>query len=315
MSNKMKFQESAVISKSNNKFRMRIIKPGKGSSANYLEETLRRDGPTAWPIGTQIFFDHLTEGDYYERRGQHSIKDLVGVTTATPEYIEGDENTGGLWTDVRFFENAVGFISDAMEFIEASIEASGMQDDEGNAMSIIYSPTNAIALVPRGGAGGKISHLIESYRENSTEETQNSENSDIMDEGTPVLSDSRKENGMTPEDINKIVEGLTAAIGPALTQIQESLKPAELVEVEVVSLTDTVKAIVEAKLPDAAQERVYAALEQGQDVVKAIETEKAYVNQLRESFVADKDDEDSAGRFVEGRKVDYDSQFDTLFTK
>ena len=57
----IRLAESATAQVVGTRARIRIISEGIGSSGTYPADVIQRDGPAAWPAGTQIFMDHLTE--------------------------------------------------------------------------------------------------------------------------------------------------------------------------------------------------------------------------------------------------------------
>jgi hypothetical protein len=277
-----KLRESTVLPAGGVKRRIRLISEGIGSSGTYPGSTLERDGAAAWPEGTQIFFDHLTESDGYERGGNHSIKDLVGVTLTDPVY---EAETRALYADVKFFPNAADFINHAADYIGLSVEASGTKNDQGIVESIFPSPLNCIAVVPRAGRDGKILELVESYRETSGKISESS------------IPNTVKENKpMDEKDIKALAEQLAAALAPSFTALTEALKPAAPVvpedNAEVADVAEVTEAVVEAfPTSKASRERVYEALKTNPDVAKAIADETALIESvtasLKESFEAD----------------------------
>jgi len=286
-------ESNAKVSLSGTKARIRLISEGVGSSGTYPANVLERDGATAFPAGTQIFFDHLTEGEAWDRGGQHSVKDLVGVTLTDAEY---DSTERALYSDARFFESAAPFIADAMDFIGVSIEADGVKVD-GVVEGLLPSPLNALAIVPRAGRDGKITSLIESYRE--------SHDKISTDENTS--HEPGKDKGMKPEEIQALTEALTKAVTESVSgavtglaeSLKEALKPAPAAEVEEDAAPDVAavaEALVAADLPETARKRVYEALnaDPKADVTKVIEGEKAYVAEIRGSVAT------GVGRIHEG---------------
>lgn len=275
--------ESGKVTSSGGKFRAILITEGVGSSGTYPGEMLQRDGAVAFPAGTQIFFDHLTENEEWDRNGQHSIKDLVGVTLTDATWSEAER---ALEADIKFFSAYADFINEAKDFIGLSIEASAIRNSEGLVESLLPSPFNAIAVVPRAGRGGKITALLESYREkhNTDESAKLRENAG---------SDTGKEQGMTPEEIEKVAEALADAIKPSLTELKEALapKPAEKPEEEAPDTAEVAEALVASNLPEAARKRVYEGLKvEGADINALIENEKKYIESVAESLKAQKDD-------------------------
>ncbi len=259
--------------------KVRLISAGQGSSGLYPAEMLEHYGPNAFPSGTQLFWDQLGESEEWERRGNHSIKDLVGVTTT--DAVFNNENSA-LEADVKFFPNSADFVREAYEHFDLSIEAAAYVDEEGVVEAIIPSPRNCVSLVPKGGRDGKITALVESYREKHGKIVSNRENA----------GDERKEITVEPKDIEAITTAVAEAIKPMFTQLSEALTPAApVVEDETEDAVDVgavAEALIEAGLPKSGRTRVLEALEAGKDIAKAIEAEKAYVDEIvKESAVDD----------------------------
>ena len=279
----MKIKESTRLGEAkaegSGKWRARLISEGQGSSGYYPSETLKAFGPKAFPKGTHIYFNHLTDSDIWERSGSHDVKDLVGVLESDPEFQESD---GGLYADVKFFSPADDFMGQVFEHVGLSIEAAG-EIIEGRVVSLDESVLNAVAVVPRAGRDGKLVSMIESYRE-----TQNDSDRITNDEtsGTKV-SESQERKSMTEEDIKAIVAGVV-----------EALTPEKPVEDEHVDEAAVVESAVEAGLSKTARTRVIEAVRGGKDHEKAIADEKA----LRDEYLAEaKAAADEPGiRVVEG---------------
>lgn len=276
------------ISRSGNVWLVQLMSEGVGTSGVYPADVLERDGATAFPAGTHTFLNHLTESDEWERSGNHAIQDLVGVTTEDAHY---DAETKSLRAPVKWFGGFESFIEEAKDYIGLSVEAHGTIN-EGIVESITYSPLNAVAVVPRAGRDGKVLSLIESYREN---------HGTIINESNT----DRKDEPVKPEDIDKIVEGVTAALTTALDGLKEALTPA--VEVTApeneakVDGAEVVEAAVEAGLPKISRSRVVKAVADGAKIEEAIAAEKAFIDEvLKESAV------DVPGTIREGKTEDYD---------
>lgn len=151
------------------RWRARLLAaPIQGSSGYYPAETVRRDGPTAFPAGTPIFFDHpgATES---EDRPERSVRDLAGKIATTPAF-ESD----GLYADIEFYSWASGVVKEMGSDIGLSIRAFA----EAAPGSVNGQQTNVITrlveglsvdLVTRAGAGGKLVSLLESARPVATE--------------------------------------------------------------------------------------------------------------------------------------------------
>lgn len=276
--NKVKLREATSLEGGAGKtWLVQLMSAGVGSSATYPADVLERDGATAFPRGTQIFLDHLTDEEDWQRDGSHSIKDLVGVTLEDATY---EPTTESLRAPVKWFNGFESFIEEAKDFIGLSVEVFAIMA-EGVTESLVSSPFNAVAVVPRAGRDGKVLHsLIESYRETH---------------GT-ITSDDNTETGkgsnVTPEEIKALVESL---VEPIVKGVTEALKPAEPVPAEesAVDRADVVEAALAEGLSKTARTRVLAAVEGGSALAEAISAEKA----LRDEILAEAEKvNESAGK-------------------
>ena len=99
---------------------------------------------------------------------------------------------------------------------------------------------------------------------------------------------------MTPEDIQKIAEAVSAALADKFTALAEVLKPAPEVEddKDKVDPLGVAEALVEAGLPKSARVRVMESMTAGKKIADAITAEKAYIKELKDAEAA------SVGRIV-----------------
>lgn len=251
--------------------RIRLISEGQGSSGFYPGAVLEQDGPAAFPGGTHLFYNHLGES------GHHPVEDLIGVTLSDAVFVQ-EENA--LYTEAEFFPHAADFVRSVMPYVGLSIEAHGTKSSEDVVESLRPSPLNAIALVPRAGRDGKITELYESYRESGTLDTKVVENS--------AVRQTRKDLGMTPEEITSVAEALATALAPAFTKITEALTPVvEEVAIETLDSEEIVEALVASGLPKTGRARVLESVKNGVAVLEAITSEKNYVAEvLKENTAA-----------------------------
>jgi hypothetical protein len=167
--------EAASGTPTSRRFRARLIEGGiQGSSGFYPVETLRRDGPTAFPAGTHVYCDHpsMTEAS---DRPERSVKDLAGRLTTDATY-ERD----GLYADIEVFPHYAPLIEGVADAIGMSIRAAGIAEpshDESIRGPIITALTEGISVdfVTRAGAGGKVMALLESARNHSAGDADVSE--------------------------------------------------------------------------------------------------------------------------------------------
>lgn len=241
-----------------NKWRVRLIAAGAGSSGFYTEEVLRRDGPEAWPVGTLSHIDHQTLWERDERP-EKSLKSVAGVVSSTPVY-EGD----GLYADMEFTEDWAPFIEQLHEHIGVSISAKGVVSEEESSEGLpiverlLPYPTNSVDIVTAAGAGGKFSHILEQFRDK-------------------VSTEERKDQGMTPEEIQKIGAALAESLVPLLKpDVEETENEQDELDLAVVT-----EAVIEADLPGVARKQVYEAVRSGRDLDEAVKEQKDLIEALQ----------------------------------
>ena len=263
--------------------RILLISEGQGSSGHYSADMLKRDGHLAFPAGSKIYYNHLGEQESWERNGSRDVRDLIGVTTTDAAWSEDDR---GLTASAEFFSHARDFVESVLPHVGLSVEASGVVSEDGVVESLVYSPLNAVALVPVAGRGGKVQGLFEGFREKYDS---------ISDDESPT---GKEDPGMTPEEIKNAVMEAFAEFGPTLTTaLTEALKPVEVAPEDEDKNEDVAvvaEALVESKLPASARTKVLEAVKTGTPVADAIATEKSYI----ESVLAESKTEDEG---VEGR--------------
>ena len=247
--------------------RILLISEGQGSSGHYGADMLKRDGALAFPVGSKIYYNHLGENESWERNGSRDVRDLIGVTTSEVEWSEVEH---GLEADAEWLPHAKDFVESVWEHVGLSVEASGVVSEDGVVEALVYSPLNAVALVPVAGRGGKVQGLFESFRESYGSITNDESVTD------------RKDSGMTPEEITSVAEALAEALTPTLTAIHEALTPAAPEEpvVEGEDASVIAEALVASELPTSARTKVYEAVKTGVPVADAIATEKTYITEL-----------------------------------
>jgi hypothetical protein len=276
-----KLRENATLGTKGAKRRIRLISEGQGSSGYYSGSLLERDGAAAFPKGTHIYLDHLTDSQYEDRQGSHSILDLVGVTISDAVFEEGALNA-----DANFFSNFSSLVEEMREHIDLSIEAAG-EVKEGVVESLHPSPLNAVSIVPHGGRDGKILDLIESYRESGKIDN-------VKPDADKVREDARKDKGMTPEEIDQIAEKLATALAPSFASLKEALTPVvpDAGDTEAADAVEVAEALVEAfPTSKASRTRVAEAVKNGAKVADAIEAEKTLVESVKADLpVVNEDD-------------------------
>ena len=164
-----------LIESTGNPMRMKIklISPGKGSSAFYPAEVLKRDGPKTFTKGTHIYINHATtaeeaarpEGDWHK---------LAGALDGNAYWDESAKQGPGLYGDALFTSDYAPLIKEKAPFTGMSIRASGVAeaDRKHDGLPVLKEFTGAesIDVVTRAGAGGMI--LTEGARPANQQEVE-----------------------------------------------------------------------------------------------------------------------------------------------
>ena len=279
---KITLHETALLEKAGgNRFRVRIIQAGQGSSGTYTPEVLAEYGPAAFPKGTHCYVDH----------GQgtiRSVDSIAGRLDSDPVFEESDES---LYATIRFTSRGMKVVEELKDDVGLSISASGQINEDGIVESIDYYPTNSVDIVSRAGANGKILDLLEAF--DAGRDTLVYEKKNVSEEAG---ADERET--MTEEDVKAIVAGISEALAPRFDALTEALKPEETVEegAETPDLVAAVEAAVEADLPKVQRESVVAAVAAGTPLEEAIKAQK----ELRDSILAEADTS-GGGRVFSGK--------------
>ena len=157
--------------------KIKIIAPGKGSSAFYPAEVLKRDGPKVFKAGTPMRIDHPTRADE-SARPEGSVKDWGAVLATDAVWLDEHKQGPGLYAEIKPFSDHAAIIEEKGPYAGVSIRANGNALYEGgkavlrDGLPVLAEFTSAegVDMVTRAGAGGMF--LSESARtdpNNSTE--------------------------------------------------------------------------------------------------------------------------------------------------
>ena len=275
-----------------NKWKVKVIESGWGSSGYYGAQMLREYGPSVFKKGTKVFMNHpsmMEENDRPER----DVEKLAGKLTTDAYFSEADN---GLVAEVQFYSHYAPIIKEMAEDVGLSIRALGeasVGEAEGREGPIIEAlvadELTSVDVVTVAGAGGKFISLLESYTRKDTVTEQVAES---VSEG----------NGMsiTKEEFDAAIADLKTAFVEAISPVVESVsilaeaaKPAEVVEseeetLEAIDPVDIATKFNESGLPKLALQRVAEAMKLGSEksVDDLIADEKAYVAAVSESVTA-----------------------------
>lgn len=143
---------------------IQLIKAGWSLNGRYYPaEVLKRDGPSAFPAGTQAFIDHATETEDAERPAG-SLRDLAAVMTSPARW---DEDRQALVAEVRLFAPWREPLTDMAEHIGMSIRSwvvGEYGEAEGREGFVVKEITEgrSVDFVTKPAAGGAILAVLES---------------------------------------------------------------------------------------------------------------------------------------------------------
>lgn len=300
MANEVKLVESlapATTAQVGKRWRARIIQGDAwGSSAYYPSEVLERDGARIFTAGLQMYMNHATEQEQYDRP-ERRVQDMVGKLTSDAIY-END----GLYADVEFYDTFVADINEKALDIGLSVHADGLtehgeMDGRSGPVLVALLGANSVDVVTRAGAGGKLTSILESDRNLA---------------GSPIETNKEGSQSMTvtKEDFEALSATLLEAITAIPVALAESLKATKDEEAkvervegekpetdereEVKSLDESAEekveidhaAIVEAlathTLPAKVASAIVTALEEGETLEAAVQKQV----ELREAFAS-----------------------------
>jgi hypothetical protein len=212
------------------RMKIKLIAPGKGSSAIYPAEVLKRDGPNVFADKTHIYINHATpaeeaarpEGDWHK---------LVGALDGNAYWDESAKQGPGLYGNALFTSEYAPLLKEKAAFTGMSIRASGDALYEAGkkvireGLPVLAKLTSAesVDVVTRAGAGGMI----------LTEAARNSQG-DIE---------------MTLQEAQALIKtGIAEATGPLVERARRA------------DAKDEALAILESsKLPDATKRKIVEA--------------------------------------------------------
>jgi hypothetical protein len=248
-----------------------LITPGKGSSATYSEDVLRRDGATAFPAGTHSYINHLQEGEV------RSPEKLIGVLAEDAYYEDGV----GLVAKLKVMPHWVDFVEAVGPHTGLSIwaEGTGSRTAEGDMLveELLANPMNTIDMVSWPGREG--SGLAEKLYESAVR-ASGSDNS-VTDGDTEIIP----EEGNSDMELKELSDQIAEMPNLIAAAVAEALAPAEEPEVkEEVSVEAVAEAMVAAELPEVSRKAVYESLRNGVELTEAIEAQKSFVASVKESL-------------------------------
>ena len=177
--------EPIVLREARADYEIKLIAPGKGSSAFYPSEVLKRDGPKVFGPGTHVYVNHPTAAEE-AARPEGDVKNLAGVLTTAATYHESHAKGPGLYARMKVFADHGTMVEEKAPHVGMSIRASGVAESgkKHDGLPILKELTGAesVDVVTKAGAGGMI----------------------LTEAAKPGIS--TQEAGMTADEVKKLVE-------------------------------------------------------------------------------------------------------------
>ncbi len=271
-------------SEGKNKWRVKIIQSGWGSSGYYSEALLSSFGPKVFKSGTKVFMNHPDANSRPER----DVQKLAGKLITDAVFSEG-----ALYADIEFYSSYAPIIREMAGDIGLSIHAFGdaeYGEAEGRQGPIIESliedPLTSVDVVTVAGAGGKFLNLLESYSRKTLTEV-----SESLSEGNGMSITKEEFDAAIADLKNAFVEALSPVV-ESVSVLVESAKPAEVEgdvadEAPALDPVEIAEKFNESGLPKIALQRVAESLKSDINVKsldELIADEKAYADSLREAI-------------------------------
>lgn len=222
--------EQIVLKEARADYEIKLIAPGKGSSAFYPKEVLQRDGPKVFKAGTHVYLNHPTSAEE-AARPEGDVKNLAGVLASDAVYNESHAKGPGLYARMKVFADHGTLVEEKAPHVGMSIRANGIAESgkQKDGLPILKELTSAesVDVVTRAGAGGMI--LTESARTNSQEgEMTLQEAQKLIDEGIAKATTPLIERGIkldAREEAARILDGTVfreARFAPARAKVIEA---------------------------------------------------------------------------------------------
>jgi len=171
-------------------YEIKLIAPGKGSSAFYPKEVLQRDGPKIFKAGTHVYLNHPTAAEE-AARPEGDVANLAGVLSTSAEWKESHAKGPGLYARMKVFADHGQMVEEKAPHVGMSIRASGVAESSQrrDGLPVLKELTSAesVDIVTRAGAGGLV------LTESATRRSQSEQEADEM----------------TAEEIKRLVEAET----------------------------------------------------------------------------------------------------------
>lgn len=156
--------EPIVLREARADYEIKLIAPGKGVTAFYPADVLKRDGAAAFPVETKVYLNHPVGAEEAEAPGNRDVTRFAGVLTKAAEWKENGSKGPGLYSRFKVFADHAEALQDKAPYLAMSIMANGRAVMEGgnpvqkDGVPLLAALTrgDSVDIVPMAGAGGMI---------------------------------------------------------------------------------------------------------------------------------------------------------------
>lgn len=304
---------------SGNRWRVKVIESGWGSSGYYGSDVLATYGPTVFAKGTKVFMNHPSFSESSDRP-ERDVHQLAGKLVSDAVF-EGD----GLFAEVEFYSHYAPIIREMWADVGLSIHALGntrMGEAEGRegpiVESLVADPLTSVDVVTVAGAGGKFVSLLESYRSNGSDSLM----SESFMEGNE-MSITKEEFEAAMADLKTTLVETLSPLRESITALVEAATPAEETETEeeatpAIDPVEVAEKFNESGLPKVAIARIAETLKSETNtktVDELIESEKTYAASLREAVAPAAAPEVVGVVHEAGKTATVEDEFDAVLSR
>lgn len=246
--------DKIVLKEARADYPIKLIAPGKGSSAFYPKEVLQRDGPKVFKAGTHVYLNHPTITEESERP-EGDVKNLAGVLTTDAVYQENGKQGAGLYASMKVFADHAQLVEEKAPHVGMSIRASGKAESKQtrDGLPVLTELTSAesVDVVTRAGAGGMI--LTEAAR--GAEEEDMDKTKQLIEAAVqPFYARQRRDDAQQATE--RLLEGVTLPDAAKIRIVERVLEKLDFaVDLDEKKLRETV--ISEAKAEGRYLSEVY----------------------------------------------------------
>lgn len=258
---------SVPVKVSSGRWKATFLTPGQGSSGNWLDETVRRDGPIALKKGAKCFVTHNRM-----ENGEPDPFRMWGVLAEDAYYEEGT----GLVGEIDVLPSWRDRVDEVAPHTALSVYLNAEKDANGDVIAINRDPRNGVDLVVHPGrpGSGLVEKLYESAAFDSTHENDS--------EGLRMEKDVEERFNA----LETLIKGLADSKLAEAQGVADSAAVESAVQDRVALVTaglDAIDAARENLLPSQV-EALKESAKAGQDITAAIETAKTFATEAREVF-------------------------------